>query len=155
MIQFSIREVAPDDINPLAHLWHEQWIEAHAKYVPKELTLLRTVVDFEKRLLAFGQQARTSGETGEPMGFCAISGAEIDQIYVDKSAYGSGLAHALLADGEARIAAEGHNAAHLMCVKENQRARTFYSRHGWMLQGTETAMLAHIRRRFSVGVLNV
>ncbi|HHS93799.1 MAG TPA: GNAT family N-acetyltransferase, partial [Rhodobacterales bacterium] len=62
-------------------------------------------------------------------------------IYVAEPAQGTGLAQALLRDGEARIAAQGHGHARLFCVEQNARARAFYTRCGWVEDGFETARL--------------
>ncbi|WP_424941987.1 GNAT family N-acetyltransferase [Aliiroseovarius crassostreae] len=148
-----IRAVVTEDILPLAHLWHHQWMRAHADYVPKELTLLRTETDFQRRLRAFGQAARTIGPIGAPVGFCAIDGAELDQIYVDQTASGTGIADLLLADGERRIAASGHTHARLACVKENLRAQRFYSRNGWEESHTAIANLATSTGDFPLDVV--
>ncbi|UWQ10204.1 GNAT family N-acetyltransferase [Aliiroseovarius crassostreae] len=141
MTKALIRHVMAEDTLPLAHLWRAQWIRAHSRYVPKALTLLRTDEEFQRRLTAFGQNARTAGPIGAPLGFCAILGAEIDQIYVDETAQGTGLADLLLTDGERRIAAAGHKRARLACVKENLRAQRFYMRNGWARSEVAIAQL--------------
>ena len=46
-------------------------------------------------------------------------------------ARGTGLAAALLVDGEKRLAENGVTHAHLLCLPENTRAARFYEKHGW------------------------
>lgn len=153
MTNTPIRPVAPEDIIPLASLWHRQWVSAHADYVPDALTRLRTEEDFQRRLREFGQRTRTTGRIGAPLGFCVVDGAELDQIYVDRTAYGTGIANLLLADGERRIAKAGHSQARLACVKENLRAQRFYTRNGWEKSHIAIAQLATSNGDFPLEVM--
>ena len=68
---------------------------------------------------------------GTVVGFVAIADDEIDQLFVDSSARGQGIADALLRAGEDVIAASGHDRAWLSVVENNARARRFYERNGW------------------------
>ncbi len=129
--RFDIRPARPGDMDPLARLWLEGWTEAHAAHVPPELTAKRPLESFRSRLDGFGDLLRTAGPEGAPLGLCAIKDDELDQIFVSSEARGTGLAGALLADGEARLAANGVTRAHLLCVIENTRAARFYEKHGW------------------------
>ena len=131
----EIRSVAPADIDTLARLWHDGWREAHLAHVPAELTAKRTLASFRARLVAFGDDLRTAGAVGKPLGFCAIREDELDQIFVSRAARGTGLAAALLSDGEARLKDNGIIRAHLLCVIENVRAARFYERRGWENMG--------------------
>ena len=63
-----------------------------------------------------------------------IEGDELNQLYVDPVARGSGVARALLAQGEARIA-ERYERGWLAVVAGNTRARRFYERAGWQEVG--------------------
>ncbi len=130
-----------DDLPPLAALWQDGWREAHLAHVPAELTALRTLPDFLRRLKEFGAALRVAGPVGAPMGFCAIAGNHIDQLFVAPAARATGLAARLLSDGETRIARSGAQMAELECVIGNHRARRFYLRQGWRERGIETAIL--------------
>ena len=130
-----IRPATPPDLDPLARLWHDGWREAHLAHVPPELTAKRTLASFRARLDGFGDGLRVAGPAGAPLGFCAIRDDELDQLFVAPAARGSGLAARLLADGEARLAANGITRAHLLCVIENTRAAAFYARQGWQNMG--------------------
>jgi GNAT superfamily N-acetyltransferase len=65
-----------------------------------------------------------------------IQGDELDQLFVAAEARGTGVAAALLADGEARLAAAGVRTAWLACAIGNDRAARFYEKHGWRRAGT-------------------
>jgi GNAT superfamily N-acetyltransferase len=55
----------------------------------------------------------------------------IEDLWVVAEFRGQGLGRRLLGAGEARIAAAGHELAHLRVIAENQDARRFYARCGW------------------------
>lgn len=131
----KIRPAEPADLDPLAQLWLEGWTEAHAAHVPPELTAKRPLDSFRRRLEGYGDRLRTAGPVGAPLGMCVVTGDELDQIFVAHAARGTGLAAALLADGEARLAASGVTRAHLLCVIENTRAARFYEKYGWKNTG--------------------
>lgn len=137
----SLRQPQPQDYEPLALLWRDGWREAHQAHVPAELTALRTLPDFLRRLREFGDALRVAGPIGAPSGFCAVVGNHIDQLFVAPLARASGIAARLLSDGEDRIARTGAGMAELECVIENYPARRFYLRQGWSERGIETAIL--------------
>jgi ribosomal protein S18 acetylase RimI-like enzyme len=60
-----------------------------------------------------------------------VKDAELYQLFVSAQSRGSGVAAALLADGEARLAASGVQTAWLACAIGNERAARFYEKHGW------------------------
>lgn len=137
----QVRLAQPEDYQPLADLWLEGWIEAHKAHVPPALTALRTRPDFLRRLRLFGDDLRVAGPIGAPLGFCAILGDHLDQLFVARAGRGTGLASALLRDGERRLAENGVSLALLDCVIANAPARRFYARQGWIARGIETAVL--------------
>ena len=102
-----IRPATPADIPALTEIWYQGWHEAHAADVPAALTALRTRDDFTRRLIGFDAGLHVGGPDGAPLGFVALKPDEINQLYVAPSARGTGLAAALMADAEARLAAGG------------------------------------------------
>ena len=77
---------------------------------------------------------------GAIVGFIVVKDDEVEQIFVDRAARGSGVAEILLRKAEAEIRAAGHRRAWLAVVAGNQRARSFYSRLGWRDAGPITYM---------------
>ena len=131
-----IRTAQPEDVDELATIWHQTWHEAHAHLVPRELTELRTRESLRARLVAALPSVRVVGAIGAPLGFCIVKNDELYQLFVSRAARGSGAAAALLADGEALLAARRVHTAWLACALGNDRAARFYEKHGWRRVGT-------------------
>ena len=132
----DVRSAAISELDQLAEIWHVGWHEAHAELMPEELTLIRTLDSFRERLRAALGEVRAAGPVGAPVGFCMVKGDELYQLFVAGRARGSGVAAALLADAEARLAARGVEVAWLSCAIGNERAARFYRKAGWVCAGT-------------------
>jgi uncharacterized protein (DUF924 family) len=70
-----------------------------------------------------------------------LKGDELYQLFVSAQGRGSGVAAALIADAEARLAARGVEPAWLTCAIGNDRAARFYEKCGWQRTGTVTEEL--------------
>jgi putative acetyltransferase len=68
---------------------------------------------------------------GQVIGFVVVKDDEVEQIFVDRAARGTGVAAMLLRKAESEIRRAGHRHAWLAVVAGNQRARSFYARLGW------------------------
>jgi GNAT superfamily N-acetyltransferase len=134
----DIRMAEEAELDHLAQLWYDGWQDAHARIVPAELTELRTLESFRERLQAMLSDVRVVGPVGAAVGFCAIKGDELYQLFVAAEARGKGVAAVLLADGEARLAANGVEIAWLACSVGNDQAARFYEKCGWRLVGNVT-----------------
>ncbi|MCK1386561.1 GNAT family N-acetyltransferase [Bradyrhizobium sp. 21] len=132
----QVRPADAGEIDHLARLWHDVWHESHAPLAPPELVRLRTLSSFRDRLAVVLPNACVVGPAGAPLGFCAIKGDELYQLFVSPEAHGSGVAMALITDAEARLAARGVDLAWLACAVGNNRAARFYEKSGWSLAGT-------------------
>ena len=132
----QVRPANADEMDHLARLWHDGWHETHAPLSPLELTRLRTLASFRDRLQTALPNVYVAGPVGAPLGFCALKGEELYQLFVSPEAHGSGVAAALIADAEARLARGGVETAWLACAVGNYRAARFYEKSGWHLAGT-------------------
>lgn len=137
----KVRAPEEGELEPLARLWYDGWQDAHSGLLPVELARHRTLESFRHRLQASLPDTRVTGEPGQPLGFCITRDDELYQLYVAASARGTGVAAALLADGEERIGARGYRTAWLACAIGNGRAARFYARHGWHSVGNMTSEL--------------
>lgn len=132
----SPRAAEAAEVDLLARLWYDAWRDAHLQIVPAELARHRTEESFRQRLRAALTSVRVTGPPGRPVGFSMVKDDELYQLFVAAPARGSGVAAALLADAEARLAAAGVRTAWLACAIGNQRAARFYEKHGWRRVGT-------------------
>ena len=85
---------------------------------------------------------------------------EVRAVYVAPDRWRSGAGSALLAQAEALLGAAGFNEAHLWVLEDNTRARRFYERAGWALDGARKVIeiggrpLAEVRyRKAAAGIL--
>jgi ribosomal protein S18 acetylase RimI-like enzyme len=58
-------------------------------------------------------------------------------LAVDPDLWGTGLASELMAQARSEMAGDGFDRAYLWCGASNARARRFYEREGWTLDGRE------------------
>ena len=140
----NVRPAEPDDLGALARLWLEVWTASHAPMMPPALIKLRTLESFHERLAHMIEDVQVIGPLGAPVGFCAIKDDELYQMFVSPAAQGTGVAAALMADGEARLRANGVSTTWLSCAIGNDRAARFYEKLGWrrarvMLNEVETS----------------
>jgi len=121
--------------------------------MPCELVALRTHDDFATHLAALVPGLRVAGPQGAPIGFSAIRGDEMHQLFLSPAARGTGLGALLLADAEERLAEAGHGLAWLDCAIGNDQAIRFYERNGWTRRGEEILALSTVSGTFDAKVL--
>lgn len=134
----KLRNAQAKDIDRLARIWYDGWQDAHAAILPVELARLRTFDSFSERLRAAVPDTRVAELAGAAVGFCIVRGDELYQLFVSAPARGAGVAAALVADAEARLAHAGVATAWLGCAIGNERAARFYEKCGWRCIGEVT-----------------
>ena len=127
----TLRPAVPEDMAPVADIWHRAWHVAHPGHVPDGLTAARTLAAFHERTPSRVADTTVAEVDGRVVGFAMVAGDELEQLFVDPDHHGTGVAAALLDAGEQQIAAAGHPVAWLAVVVGNARARRFYEKHGW------------------------
>jgi GNAT superfamily N-acetyltransferase len=126
-----IRPAEPRDADAVAAVWRAAWRDGHIGHVPDELVAVRTEESFRTRAPALVPNSAVAEIDGEIAGFVTVVGDEVEQVFVSAAHRGKGVADALLAEGERRVRANGHDEAWLAVVAGNARARAFYERQGW------------------------
>ena len=132
----EVRDAHESELAELTRLWYDSWRDSHAHLLPGELIRLRTLDSFRERLRVALPAVRVVGPVGAPLGFCLVRGDELYQLFVSAEARGTGVAAALIADAEVRLADAGVGLAWLACAIGNERAAKFYEKHGWRRAGT-------------------
>lgn len=130
-----VRSATRHDLDQLAKLWFDAWQDSHKALMPEALVRFRSLQSFRERLEAMIADIRIVDLDGAPAGFCVIKGDELYQLFLAKAARGTGVATALLDDGEARLRAAGVKTAWLSCAIGNDRAARFYEKQGWRNMG--------------------
>jgi len=130
-----LRKATPNDAATVARIWHVGWQDGHLGHVPAELLPYRTEGQFVSRAQKRIGDMWVAVAGGETVGFVVVKGDEVEQIFVARSARGTGVAAMLLRKAEDEIRGAGHRRAWLAVVAGNQRARSFYSRLGWRDSG--------------------
>ncbi len=142
----SIRRAEPADAEALAHLHLDVWDDAYTGLMPQGiLDDRREKVDERiarwREILTNAKDATWLADGPEGLIGFAGSGPgrdndtdielELYALYVRASYYGTGVGYALF---EQTV---GDRAAYLWVLADNQRARDFYERQGFRLDGTE------------------
>jgi len=134
----TVRPAAAADVPAIARIWREGWADGHQGQVPAALAAERTPASFDQRALERISQAWVAETDGAVAGFVVVVDDEVEQVYVDRSWRGQGVAERLLRHAEAVIGQEGRRTAWLAVVAGNTRARRFYARLGWQDRGPFT-----------------
>jgi GNAT superfamily N-acetyltransferase len=142
----ALRRARPGDAPALAELHIACWREAYGELVPPRVRDAWSVADRREaweRILVEGSPTWVAeGPGGELVGFAsagpardddaAPGAAELYALYVRAARWGSGVGGAL--HDRALEAAAGRPAI-VWTFEDNARARRFYERHGWRLDG--------------------
>lgn len=128
---YVIRKATADDVDAVSRIWHVGWADGHIGHVPPELVRHRNAAQFISRSRDRIDITWVAEAQSQVVGFVVVKGDEVEQVYVDRAARGSGVAALLLRQAEAEVRAAGHRHAWLAVVAGNQRARSFYARLGW------------------------
>lgn len=128
---YSIRKAAAGDVEAVARIWHSAWRDGHVGHVPEGLLEFRTEEHFLPRARERIDRMWVAESGGVVVGFVAIKADELEQLFVERAARGTGVAELLMDRGEQELRRAGHRRAWLAVVAGNARARAFYARRGW------------------------
>ena len=131
----AIRPARAEDAGEVAEIWRLGWHDAHDSLVPQELVDVRTSESFHTRAAERVPDTTIATVDGAVAGFIMVVDDEVEQVYVSAAHRGTGVAQALIAEGERQVKANGHDKTWLAVVAGNARARSFYERVGWVDEG--------------------
>src|SRR4051794_13021160 len=114
-----IRKAERGELDALARLWLEAWLDGHGTIAPAALVKLRTVASFAERLGAALPDVFVAGPPAAPAGFFILRDDEIYQFFVARSARGSGFSASLMGAAEVELARRGVALAWLDCAVGN------------------------------------
>jgi GNAT superfamily N-acetyltransferase len=129
-VGWTLRAATLVDAERIAAIWHAGWRDGHLGHVPDALLPHRRLEHFRARVPPRIPATTVAEEQGEILGFVTVHDAEVEQLFVDAKARGTGVASALLRHAEQLIAPD-FDTAWLAVVEGNGRARRFYERCGW------------------------
>ncbi len=145
-----IRRARIEDARALAEVHALTWEEAYRGLVPDEIIDRRDVDERELRwreILGGKSYVTHAAEIdGVVVGFVNVGPTretdrplwgELYAIYLRAAHWGSGIASELMAAGEQELRDLGYPQATLWVLRDNLRARRFYEKHGWRLDGSE------------------
>jgi GNAT superfamily N-acetyltransferase len=131
----TLRRATAADAETLAAIQEEASRAAVAHVYPPERYPFPTAAVRERwqRFTAAGGWAVLAGDDA---GFVAVDPPWLEAMYVRPAAWGSGVADELHDAAVAELRSRGIDRARLWTLEQNGRARRFYERHGWSLDGT-------------------
>ncbi|GAW49432.1 MULTISPECIES: GNAT family N-acetyltransferase [unclassified Nocardioides] len=127
----TLRPATAEDMARVADIWHAAWHTSHPGHVPNGLTAARTLESFHERTPARVDDTTVAVLGDEVVGFIMVDRDEVEQVFVDPSRHGRGVASLLLDEAERQVAAAGYDVAWLAVAIGNARARAFYEKRGW------------------------
>ena len=144
----KVRRAVPADARGIADVHVRTWQVAYRHAFPIEVLSALSVDEREaawRRRLEEGVVVWVAVVAGGVAGFAAAGQSRTEQdvgelyaIYVLPESWGDGSAHELMKEAVSWFADQGYAAAMLWVLADNPRARRFYEREGWRVDGTRT-----------------
>lgn len=144
----GIRIATAADARAIAEIHVASWQEGYRGQLPDSYLKSLSVDAREtkrEQALRNGASVLLAEHAGEPIGFVSYgrsrdddapeTGAEIYGFYVHPDAWSTGIGQQLHDGALAALGTSGWTVVTLWVLTSNERARRFYSRHAWMLDG--------------------
>jgi len=148
---FHIRRAREDDAHGIAEVHIKTWRDAYREQLPSAFLAGLSVENRERmwtnELHVLPPETRpwVAEADQQIIGFVSSGGSrddnprpgegEVYAIYVLPDCWARGIGRNLLAHAERDLVTRGYSEAILWCFAANQRAREFYERVGWRLDG--------------------
>jgi GNAT superfamily N-acetyltransferase len=131
-----IRRGSVDDLELVFSIQREASIAGYADVFPPE----RYPYPDEAVRSALRRQLEDPGNAvlidGDGSGFALVGNGRLERLFVREAAWGTAVADELHAAALEALRSTGATSASLWCLAENARARRFYEKRGWRLNGT-------------------
>lgn len=168
----GVRTAAVEDARGVALVHVASWQRAYRGLIPDEVLDGLSVDQREvgwRRIIGdsdAGGRTIVATRAGEIVGWASFGPGRDDGesergelwgLYAHPEAYSTGVGHALISAVEAALRADGFDGAYLWVLDGNDRAATFYERHGWIEDGAvklddrEGLTLRELRRTKMLG----
>ncbi len=141
----EVRRAVEHDAAEIARVHTQTWQAAYAHVFGAERLASIDVSRREagwSRVIRDGEPVYVAEEDGRIVAFVSTGPArdpagvgELYTIYALPEAWGTGAGPALMAVAKEQLRADGWSEAILWVVEDNPRARRFYEREGWTLDG--------------------
>ena len=144
----DVRIATSDDARAIAEIHVASWQEGYQGQLPDSYLKSLSADARETRwaqALRNGAAVLLAEQAGKPAGFVAYGPCrdddapaacgEIYALYVDPHAWSTGTGQQLQHGALAALTADGSTVVTLWVLTSNDRARRFYSRRGWQLDG--------------------
>jgi GNAT superfamily N-acetyltransferase len=135
-----IRHAETADIETLVALQRDASVAALAHIFPPEqhaFPIDAVRERWDAILSDVTADALVAVRSGHPVGVAAIRPGWLDALYVLPRSWGTGVAARLHDAAVSGLRERGSHRADLWVLEENRRARAFYERHGWLLNGRD------------------
>ena len=134
----EIRRASVADAADIANVHVRTWQAAYDHIFGSErlaeLDVSRRVAGWT-RVLDDGEPVFVADDDGRVVGFVSVGACELYAIYALPETWGSGAGHELMRAALEQLRGEGCGEAFLWVLEDNPRARRFYEREGWELDG--------------------
>ena len=156
----QIRRARPADARGIAEVHVGTWREAYRGLLPADFLAGLSIDarerfwDSELRVMPAERMPWLAESDGQLTGFVSAGPAreidagptdgEVYAIYVLPECWDRGVGRDLLHHAESDLRDHGYAAAYLWVLADNERARRFYERAGWTLDGSRTETIGGI-----------
>ena len=125
---------AADIANVHVRTWQAAYDHVFGAERLAELDVSRRIAGWT-RVLGDGEAVFVADDDGRIVGFVSVGECELYAIYALPEAWGSGAGPRLMRAALEQLRADGCAEAILWVLEDNPRARRFYEREGWKLDG--------------------
>jgi GNAT superfamily N-acetyltransferase len=133
----TVRRADAGDADPIAVLVHRLWHDTYSSHLPPETVTACTEASVRAEIEPRIGRAWVARLGDRVVGYCAVSGNCVEEIWVAARQQRRGVGSRLLAAALADLRERGYQAVQAGCEDFNVPARAFLEHHGWRVIGAE------------------